>query len=241
MASSAVACMVWPSCHRNSRWRRKGRLVFSQRSTLHHWLYSLGRSRQEWMMLEGTAGLLPAQHAAPLVVQLGQIPPGVDDVPVVLAEQGLAGGPDAQPLLQLLAAAGGHPGALGGKALHVVLLLLEEALGDQHGHVHVLVAGLLELVVQHPLDVLPDGVAVGAVDEDALDAGVVDELRLGAHVGEPLGKIHVPGGDGLHLLFINILSISVMRPGGTLLYRIFIVSAPAGNVKETLPKAADLW
>ena len=31
-ASSSVACMVWPSCHRNSRWRRKGRLVFSQRT-----------------------------------------------------------------------------------------------------------------------------------------------------------------------------------------------------------------
>ena len=46
----SVACMVWPSCHRNSRWRRKGRLVFSQRRTEHHWLYSLGRSRWEWMM-----------------------------------------------------------------------------------------------------------------------------------------------------------------------------------------------
>ena len=46
MASSAVSWMVWPSCHQNSRLRRNGRVVFSQRMTLHHWLYSMGNSRQ---------------------------------------------------------------------------------------------------------------------------------------------------------------------------------------------------
>ncbi len=35
-ASSAVACAVWPSCQRNSIVRRKGRVVFSQRTTEHH-------------------------------------------------------------------------------------------------------------------------------------------------------------------------------------------------------------
>ena len=40
--------MVWPSCHQNSRERRKGRVVFSQRTTEHHWLYSMGSWRQEW-------------------------------------------------------------------------------------------------------------------------------------------------------------------------------------------------
>ena len=43
----AVAWMVWPSCQRNSRVRRKGRVVFSQRMTETHWLYSRGRSRQD--------------------------------------------------------------------------------------------------------------------------------------------------------------------------------------------------
>ena len=38
IASSAVSWMVWPSCHQNSRLRRKGRVVFSQRITEHHWL-----------------------------------------------------------------------------------------------------------------------------------------------------------------------------------------------------------
>ena len=155
---------------------------------------------------EGAAGLLPAQDGAPLVVQLGQVPVGVDDVLIVLAEQGLGGGADAVALLQLLAAAVGHPGALGGEALHVVLLLLEQALGDEHGQIHVLVAGLLELLVQGVLDVLPDGVAVGAVDEHALDGGVVDELRLPAHVGVPLGEVHLHVGDLLHLLLVGVLS-----------------------------------
>ncbi len=154
---------------------------------------------------EGAAGLLPAQDGAPLVVQLGQVPVGVDDVLVVLAEQGLGGGTDAVALLQLLAAAVGDPGALGGEALHMVLLLLEQGLGDEHGQVHVLVAGLLELLVQRVLDVLPDGVAIGAVDEHALDGGVVDQLRLPAHVGVPLGKVHLHIGDLLHLLLVGIL------------------------------------
>ena len=44
-ASSLVSWMVWPSCHQNSRLRRKGRVVFSHRTTLHHWLYFMGSSR----------------------------------------------------------------------------------------------------------------------------------------------------------------------------------------------------
>jgi len=44
---------------------------------------------------EGAGGLFPPQNAAPLVIEFGEIPPGVDDIGVVLAEEGLAGGPDA--------------------------------------------------------------------------------------------------------------------------------------------------
>ena len=121
---------------------------------------------------------------------------------VMLAEQGLGGGADAVALLQLVGPAAGHPGALRGKALHVVLLLLKQGLGDEHGQVHVLMAGLLELRVQDVLDVFPDGVAIGPVDEHALDAGIVDELGLFAHVGEPLGEVHLHVGDLLHLLLV---------------------------------------
>ena len=141
---------------------------------------------------------------------------GVDDVLVVLAEQGLRGGADAVALLQLLAAAVGYPGALGGKALHVVLLLLQQALRDEHGQIHILVAGLLELLVQLSLDVLPDGVAIGAVDEHALDGGVVDQFRLLAHVGVPLGEVYLHIGDLLYLLLVGILS----HIGSVLFYKI---------------------
>ena len=51
-ASSAVAWMVCPSCHRNSLVRRKGRVVFSQRMTEHHWFSFMGRSRQVCTHLE---------------------------------------------------------------------------------------------------------------------------------------------------------------------------------------------
>ena len=46
-ASSRVAWAVWPSCHKNSDVRRKGRVLISQRMTLHHWLHINGRSRYE--------------------------------------------------------------------------------------------------------------------------------------------------------------------------------------------------
>ena len=38
----------------------------------------------------------------------------------------------------------GNPGALRGEALHMVLLLLEQGLGDQHREIDVLMARLLE-------------------------------------------------------------------------------------------------
>ena len=157
---------------------------------------------------ERAGGLLPAQHGGPLVIQLGEIPVGVDHIFIVLAEQRLGGGADAHALLQLLAAAIGDPGALGGKALHVVLLLLEQGLGNQHGQIDVLVARLLEHPVQDALEILPDGIAVGPVDKHAFDAGIVDELRLFAYVGIPLGKVHVHVGDLAHLLVFVLCHVS---------------------------------
>ena len=87
----------------------------------------------------------------------------------------------------------------------MVLLLLEQGLGNEHGQVHVLVPCLLELLIQFVLDVFPNGVAIGAVDEHSLDGGVVDQLCLPAHVGVPLGKVHLHIGDLLHLLLVGIL------------------------------------
>ena len=154
---------------------------------------------------EGAGGLFPAEHAAPLVIQAGQIPPGMDDMAPMVAEQRLRGGADAKPLGQLLAAAHGDPRALRREALHMVLLPLQQTLRNEQGHGHVAVAGGLKLGVQHAHDVLPDGVAVGAQDEAALHAGIIHQLRLGAHVGEPLGKIHLHIGDLFDFLFFGHL------------------------------------
>ena len=152
---------------------------------------------------ERARGLFPAHDAAPLVIQARQVAPAVHDVAPVLAEERLGRRAHTQALRQFLAAAHGDPRALGREALDVVLLLLQQALGDQHRHGHVLVTGRLELPVEHLLDVLPDGVAVGAQNEQALDVGIIHKLRLGAHVGEPLGEIHFHIGDLLDLFFFG--------------------------------------
>ena len=189
---------------------------------------------------EGTAGLFPAQDAAPLIVQLGQVPVGVDDIFIVLAEQRLTGGPDAVALLQLLAAAAGDPGALGSEALHVVLLLLQQALGNQHGHRHVFMAGGLKLTVQLLLHVFPDGIAVRAVDEHALDAGIINELRLFANIGEPLGEVHVPGGDGVHLSLILSHSCFLLNLFEFKVYPlVFYCSGIGRNCQESIPAIAQ--
>ena len=93
----------------------------------------------------------------------------------------------------------------------MVLLLLKQGLRDEYGQVDILMAQLFELAVQNALDVLPDGVAVGPVDEHALDRGVVDELRLFAHVSVPLGKINLHIGDLADLLaFVLCHSFSIL-------------------------------
>ena len=89
----------------------------------------------------------------------------------------------------------------------MVLFLLKKALGDQHGHGHVLVAVALEHPVKDLLNILPDSVAVGAEDEQALYPGVIDQLRLGAYVGEPLGKVDLHIGYLFYLfVFCHIYS-----------------------------------
>ena len=140
---------------------------------------------------EGAGGLFPTEHRTPLVVQHGQVTPGMHNMAPVVAEKGLGGRTDAQALGQLLAAAYSDPGTLGGEALHMILLLLKQALGDEHGHGDVLVSVTLEHSVQLMLNVFPNRVTVGAHDKAALDAGVVNQLSLGTHIGEPLGKVYL--------------------------------------------------
>ena len=118
---------------------------------------------------ERPGGLLPAYYRAPLVIALGQIPVGLDNSLIVIAEQGLGGRPYAKPLLELLRASVGDPGHLGSKALHVILLLLKQTFSDEYGHVAVLHSCLLESAVQFLLYIFPDRIARRLDDHAALD------------------------------------------------------------------------
>ena len=79
-----------------------------------------------------------------------------------MPDDGLRGGTDHQRLLQLLSAPMGHHRKLRRKALDVFSFLLDEAVRDEHGEVGVSVAGLLEPSIEGALDVLPQGVSIGA-------------------------------------------------------------------------------
>ena len=152
---------------------------------------------------ERTARLFPAQHAAPLVIHLRQIAPGVDDVVEVLAEQRLGRRADTVALLELLTAAHRDPRALRREALDVVLFLLQQGFRDQHRHIDVLCAGLLEFRIHQTLDIFPNGVTVRTVDKHALDRGIVDQLCLFADIRVPLGKIDLHIGDLFNFLFFG--------------------------------------
>lgn len=73
-------------------------------------------------------------------------------------------------------------------------LLPEKAHGDEEGEVGVLVAGLLEHAVQNLLDVLPDGVPVGADHDGAPHGPVVGELGLLDDLEVPLAEVLALGG-----------------------------------------------
>ena len=125
----------------------------------------------------------------------------------MVAEHRLARGAERERLFQLLAAALRDPCHLGREAVDELAFLFQKALRDQNGHRHVLVAGLFELAVHDLLDVLPDRVAVGTQDGEALYRGILHQLGLAADVGVPLSKISLHVGDLLdHFFFRHDIS-----------------------------------
>ena len=113
----------------------------------------------------------------------------------MLAEQGLRRGANGQALGQTVLSAKGDPRTLGRKALHVILLLGQKALGNKHRHIYVLMTQRLKASVQILLNVFPNRIAVGAKDHTTLNAGVVHQLCFFHHVGIPLCKIGIHGRD----------------------------------------------
>ena len=80
----------------------------------------------------------------------------------MLAKQRFRGRAYTQALRQLLLSAVRHPGHLRRKALDMVLFLLEQALGDKHRHLHVLMPQLFKARVKDMLNIFPDRAAVRA-------------------------------------------------------------------------------
>ena len=132
---------------------------------------------------------LPADNRAPLIVHLGQITVGMDNVGVQVAEQRLRCRPDRQPLHQFFTASVCHPCRLGREPLYMILFLLQQALRNEQRQVDILHAALLESRVQKPLDILPDRVSAGLKDHAALDRGIIHQFRLFDHIRVPLREI----------------------------------------------------
>ena len=151
---------------------------------------------------ERPRGLFPANDGAPLVVEHRQLAVGVQHIVPVVAEHGLGCGSEGKTLLQLLAAAHGHPCDLRGKAVDQLALLLQKALGDQNGHCNIDVTGLFEHAVHDVLNILPNGIAIGTQNGKALYGGILHQLRLAADVGIPLCKVDLHIGDLFHSLIL---------------------------------------
>src|SRR4030066_464978 len=82
-ASSHVACAVCPSCHRNSRVRRKGLVALvSHLTMLHHWLTLIGRSLQLLIHLANVAYMMVSDVGRMASFSSsGVLPPSVTHAP----------------------------------------------------------------------------------------------------------------------------------------------------------------
>ena len=137
-ASSAVACAVCPSCHKNSLERRNGRVVF-----------------------------LPAHNRTPLVVYLWQVTIGMYDIFIEITEKCLGCRSDTQTLRQFVQSALRHPCHFRRKSLHMIFFFFEKALRDKERHVYIFNTGLFKSAVQFFLDVFPDGISRRLEDHTA--------------------------------------------------------------------------
>ena len=97
----------------------------------------------------------------------------------------------AETLCQRLRSSCRDPRYLRGKAVDQLSFLRKKAFRNEQRHVHVLNAGFLESLVQMGLNRLPQCIPRRLENRKALDVGITDQLRLGAHIGIPLGEVLV--------------------------------------------------
>ncbi len=132
---------------------------------------------------------LPAHHVGPLVDEQRQVAVRLNPLGIHVPDDRLRRGAHDQPLLQFGASANGDDRQLRREALHVLGLLLQEALRDEEREVGVDVPGRLEAAVQRIADVLPERVAVGLDDHTAAHRRIVGQIGLLHDLVIPLGKV----------------------------------------------------
>ena len=169
-ASAAVAWAVWPSCQRNSAVRRNSRVRISQRTTLHHWLHRMGRSRQEWIQFLYVFQMM--------VSEVGR---------TMSSSSSFASGSTTTPLppgsfIRRWCVTTAHSFA---NPATCSASRLKKDLGMKS-------AGFLEHAVENMLHLLPDGVSVGLDDHAAADGGLLGQVGLHHEVVVPLGVVLGP-------------------------------------------------
>jgi hypothetical protein len=146
---------------------------------------------------------LPPDDRTPLVEPHGEVAVAPDPLAHKRRDDGLAGGPEGESLLQFLVAAVSDPRDFGVEAVHDVALAFEVALGDERGEVGVLRAGLLEPLVEVVLDALPEGVPAGPGDDEPTHGRVVGEFGLLDDLCVPVaGRVLLALGDSEFLLVV---------------------------------------
>ena len=175
---------------------------------------------------EQTRAHHPPDHAVPLVGQLGQVAMALDVALDERPDDRLRRGPYRQRFLELLHVAAGprDPGDLGREALDVLRLFHEVLTRDEQGERPVLVAALLDHVVEGARDRLPHRPAVGPDDHHAAHTrpvgqlGLADDVRVPpvevvGHLGDVLHEILLLLGHLLHTRSAASASISASKTG----------------------------
>src|SRR5690606_26749529 len=134
----------------------------------------------------------PADHVVPQVDHQRQVPVGLHPLGEVVVDDRFRRRSHHQRLRKLLPTAVRDHGQLGGEALDVLLLLLQEAHGDEQRERDVLRARRLDPAVHVRLHELPDGVPPRSDDHGSPRRAVVGQF--GAR-----NDVLVPGGEVLRL------------------------------------------
>ena len=157
---------------------------------------------------EETRAHLPADDVGPLVDEDREITVRLDPLRVGLADDGLGSRADDERLLEL--AGGdeltirahfetrvGDDGAFLGEAVDVRGFLLDVADRDEEREVGVHVAGLLELLVEVAVDVLPESVTPRLDHHATADRAVLGQVGMLDHLEVPFRIVILAGrGDG---------------------------------------------